>query len=91
MKADVEQSSDEPRIASRSARISSHLHNDHGIGAARLDEELDFTENWPGDRTTLRWLRFAMRTMWCLIAVSVSAAENNGARSDRKTERVFRR
>ena len=31
-------------IASRSARISSHLHDDHGIGAARFDKELDFTE-----------------------------------------------
>ena len=41
---DVKQSSDESRIASRSAGISSHLHGDHGIGAARLDKELDFTE-----------------------------------------------
>ena len=45
-----------------SAGISSHLHDDHGIGAARFDKELD---NWPGDWTTSRWLRFAMRTMWC--------------------------
>ena len=62
---DVEQSSDEPRIASRSAGIFSHLHDDHGIGAARFDKELDFHGNWPGDCTTLRWLRFAGRTMWC--------------------------
>ena len=41
----VEQSSDEPGTSSRSAGISSHLHNDHGIGAARLDDELDYTEN----------------------------------------------
>ena len=41
----VEQNSDELGTSSRSAGISSHLHNDHGIGAARLDEELDYTEN----------------------------------------------
>ena len=37
----VEQSSDEQRTASRSAGVSSHLHNDHGPGTARLDKELD--------------------------------------------------
>ena len=41
---DVKQSSDESRIASRSAGISSHLHDDHGIGAERPDKELDNTE-----------------------------------------------
>ena len=41
---DVKQSSDESRIASRDAGISSHLHDDHGIVAARFDKELDFTE-----------------------------------------------
>ena len=34
---DVEQSSDESRIASKGAGISSHLYNDDGIGAARPD------------------------------------------------------
>ena len=43
-KCNVEQSSDEPGTSARSAGISSHLHNDHGIGAARLDKELDCSE-----------------------------------------------
>ena len=76
---DVKQSSDESRIASRSAGISSHLHDDHGTGAARLDEELDNSE------IGLE----ALAAICCaddvvLVAVSVSAAEDRG---DRKTER----
>ena len=42
----VEQSSDEQRTASMSAGVSSHLHNDHGTGVARLVKELD-NPNWP--------------------------------------------
>ena len=38
-----EQSPNEQRLASRSVSISSH-HNDHGTGAARLDQKLDSPE-----------------------------------------------
>ena len=41
---DVEQSSNESRFASRGAGISCHLHDDHGLGAERFDQELEFTE-----------------------------------------------
>ena len=40
----VEQSSDEPRTRIGSAGVSGHLYNDHGIGAARPDKELDNTK-----------------------------------------------
>ena len=84
---DVEQSSDEPGTSSRGAGISSHLFNDHGIGAARLDEELDFKE------TGLETGRFHAGCdllcgrcgVDCCIGV---CCRNNGVRSDRKTERL---
>ena len=68
---DVKQSSDESRIASRSAGISSHLHDDHGIGAAGFDKKLDFTERL--DDLTLAAICYADDVV--LIAFSVSAAE----------------
>ena len=40
----VEQSSDEPRTSPGSAAVSCHFHNDHGIGVARPDKELDNTK-----------------------------------------------
>ena len=85
---DVEQSSDEPGTYSRSAGISSHLHNDHGIGAARLDKELDFKE------TGLETGRFHAGCDLlcgrcgadCCIGV---CCRNNGVRGERKTERCW--
>ena len=41
---DVEQNSDEQRVAPRCAGISGDLHNDQGTGVERLDKELGFTE-----------------------------------------------
>ena len=79
---DVKQSSDESRIASRSAGISSHLHHDHGIGAARLDKELDYTE------IGLESGRFcAGCDLLCGRCGVDVCCRNNGVRSDRKTER----
>ena len=83
---DVEQSSDEPRTASRSAGISSHLHDDHGIGAARFDKELDFTETG---------LEIGRLHAGCDLLCGRCGADccfgvccrNNGVRSDRQTER----
>ena len=42
--SDVEQNSDEQRVASRCAGISGNFHDDHGIGAARLNMKLGFSE-----------------------------------------------
>ena len=83
---DVTQSSDESRIASRSAGISSHLHDDHGIGAARFDKELDFTETGLEtgrlhDGCDLLCGRCGVD---CCFGV---CCRNHGVRSDRKTER----
>ena len=77
----VEQSSDEPR----SAGVSSHLHNDHGSGVARLCKELDNT------RTGLEAGRLCAgcdllcgrRGVGRCIDV---CCRNNGDRGDRKTE-----
>ena len=79
----VEQSSDEPRIASRSAGISGHLHNDYGIGVARFDQKLDFTEI---DMVTGRLhagcdLLCGRCGADCCFGV---CCRNNGVRSDRK-------
>ena len=82
------QSSDEPRIASRSAGIPSHLHDDHGIGAARLDKELDFTETG---------LEIGRLHAGCDLLCGRCGADccigvccrNNGVRGDRKTERCW--
>ena len=65
----VEQSSDEPGTSSRSAGISSHLHKDHGIGAARLDKELA----WRLDDFALAAICYADDVV--LIAVPMFAAE----------------
>ena len=83
---DVEQSSDEPGTSSRSAGISSHLHNDHGIGAARLDKELDFKETGLeiGRCHAGCDLPCGRCGVDCCIGV---CCRNNGVRSDRKTER----
>ena len=82
---DVKQSSDEPRIASRSAGISSHLHDDHGIGAARFDKELDFTETG----LEIGGLHAGCDLLCgrCGAACCFGVCRNNGVRSDRKTER----
>ena len=74
------------RIAPRSAGIPSHLHDDHGIGAARLDKELDFTETGlesgrPHAGCDLLCGRCGVD---CCFDV---CCRNNGVRSDRKTER----
>ena len=83
---DVEQSSDEPRIASRSAGISSHRHNDHGNGAARLDEELDFTET--GLEIGRLYGGCDLLCGRCGVDCCIGVCcRNNGVRSDRKTER----
>ena len=62
----VEQSPNEQRFASRSARIPSHLHNDHGTGTARFDQKPEISET--DLETTSCCLRFAMRAMsyWLL-------------------------
>ena len=71
---DVEQSSDESRIASRTAGISSHLHDDHGIGAVRLIRRAGFRKlAWRLDDFTLAAICYADDVV--LIAVSVTAAE----------------
>ena len=86
--SDIKQSSDEPRIASRSAGTPSHLHDDHGIGAARLDKELDFTET---DLEIGRLhagcdLLCGRCGADCCIGV---CCRNNGVRGNRKTERCW--
>ena len=86
--SDIKQSSDEPRIASRSAGIPSHLHDDHGIGAARLDKELDFKETG---------LEIGRLHAGCDLLCGRCGADccigvccrNNGVRGDRKTERCW--
>ena len=86
--SDIKQSSDEPRIASRSAGIPSHLHDDHGIGAARLDKELDFTETG---------LEIGRLHAGCDLLCGRCGADccigvccrNNGVRGDRKTEKCW--
>ena len=84
--SDVEQSSDEPRIASRSAGISSHLHDDHGIGAARLDKELDFTET--GLETGPLYAGCDLICGRCGVDCCIGVCcRNKSVRSDRKTER----
>ena len=83
---DVEQSSDESRIASRGAGISCHLHDDHGIGVERFDQELDFTETG---------LEFGRLHAGCDLLCGRCGVDCcfdrccriNGVRSDRKTER----
>ena len=79
----VEQCSDEPRTSSRSAGVSSHLHND---GVARPDKELDFTA------TGLMTGRLhagcdllcgRCGVDWCIDV----CCRNNGDRGDCKTER----
>ena len=83
---DVKQSSDESRIASRSAGISSHLHDDHGIGAARFDKELDFTET--GLETGRLHAGCDVLCGRCGVDCCFGVrCRNNGVRSDRKTER----
>ena len=86
--SDIKQSSDEPRIASGSAGIPSHLHDDHGIGAARLDKELDFTETG---------LEIGRLHAGCDLLCGRCGADccvgvccrNNGVRGDRKTEKCW--
>ena len=83
---DVEQSSDEPRIASRSSGISSHLPDDHGIGASRFDKELDFTET--GLETGRLYAGCDLLCGRCGVECCFGVCcRNNGVRSDRKTER----
>ena len=83
---DVEQSSDEPRTASRSAGIFSHLHNDQGIGASRLDEGLDFTET--GLEIGRLYAGCDLLCGRCGVDCCIGVCcRNNGVRSDRKTER----
>ena len=83
---DVKQSSDESRIASRSAGISSHLHDDNGIGAARFDKELDFTET--GLETGRLHAGCDLLCGRCGVDCCFGVCcRNNGVRSDRKTER----
>ena len=83
---DVKQSSDESRIASRSVGISSHLHDDHGIGAARLDKELDFTET--GLETGRLYAGCDLLCGRCGVDCCIGVCcRNNGVRSDTKTER----
>ena len=83
---DVKQSSDEPRTASRSAGISSHLHDDHGMGAARFDKELDFTET--GLETGRLHAGCDLLCGRCGVDCCIGVCcRNNGVRSDRKTER----
>ena len=86
--SDIKQSSDEPRIASRSAGIPSHLHDDHGIGAARLDKELDFKETGLeiGRLHAGCDLLCGRCGANCCIGV---CCRNNGVRGDRKTERCW--
>ena len=86
--SDIKQSPDEPRIASRSAGIPSHLHDDHGIGAAGLDKELDFTETG---------LEIGRLHAGCDLLCGRCGADccvgvccgNNGVRGDRKTEKCW--
>ena len=83
---DVEQSSDEPSIAARSAGISSHLHDDHGIGAERFDKTLDFTET--GLETGRLYAGFDLLCGRCGVDCCIGVCcRNNGVRSDRKAER----
>ena len=85
---DVKQSSDESRIASRSAGISSHLHDDHGNWCCRdLIKSLDLTETGLETGRLCGGWRFAYADDVVLIAASVSAAETMVSESDRKTER----
>ena len=69
----VERSSKEQRFASRSAGVSSHLHNHHGTGAARLDKELTRKLAWRLDDFLLAAICHADDVV--LVAVSVTAAE----------------
>ena len=82
----VEQSSDEQRIASRSAGVSSHLHNDHGTGTARLDKELDNPETGleAGRLCAGCDLLCGRCGAGCCIDV---CCRSDGDRGDRKTER----
>ena len=82
----VEESSDELGTSSRSAGISRHFHNDHGIGAARLDKELDYTEI--GLETGRFCAGFDLLCGRCGVDCCIDVCcRNNGDRSDRKTER----
>ena len=85
---DIKQSSDEPRTASRSAGIPSHLHDDHGIGAARPDKELDIKETGMeiGRLHAGCDLLCGRCGADCCIDV---CCRNNGVRGDRKTERCW--
>ena len=71
----VEQSSDEQRFASRAAAISGHLHNDHGIGVARLDEKAGQLGKlvWRLDDFVLAGICYADDVV--MVAASVAAAE----------------
>ena len=73
-------------LASRSAGFSSHLHNDHGIGAARFDKELDYTEI--GLETGRFCAGCDLLCGRCGVNCCIDVCcRNNGVRSNRITER----
>ena len=81
----VGQSSKEQRIAWRGAGISSHLHNDHGIGVARFDKHLDSPET--GMETRRLCAGCDLLRGRCGVGCVGNCCGSDGGRGNRKTER----
>ena len=67
----VEQSLNEQWLASRGARISGHLHNDHGIGVARFDKK----KRWKFRKLAWSLDDFVLAAICHADAASVAASE----------------
>ena len=82
----VEQTPNEQRLASRGARISGHLHTDHGTGTARFDQHLDKSETGleTGRLRAVCDLLCGRCGVGCCVGCCCGS---DGGRGNRKTER----